>query len=80
MGNEQIGVGAGRRTRLQPKFLKGDGALRHAARVFHHHDIARHQIRRGKARELVVGKIPRLDAEEHAEGCAFNHRPRPSSA
>jgi ADP-ribose pyrophosphatase len=36
-----------------PKLFKGDGALRHTTRVFHHHNIARHQIRRGKSRELI---------------------------
>jgi hypothetical protein len=41
--------------------------------VFHHDDIAGHQIGRGKTGELVVWKVPRLDAEEHAERTTFNH-------
>jgi hypothetical protein len=73
VGDEKIGVSAHRRAGLAPKSLKGQGALRHAASVFHHHDIAGHQIGRGKTRELVVGKIPRLDAEENAERTAFDH-------
>jgi hypothetical protein len=73
MRDQQVGVGARRRTRLPPQLLKGDGALRHAPRVLHHHDIARHQVGRGKTRELVVGKVPGLDAEEHAERAAFDH-------
>jgi hypothetical protein len=72
MRDQQVGVGADWRTRLQPQLLKGDGALRNAPRVLHHHDIARHQVGRGKARELVVGKVPGLDAEEHAERAAFD--------
>ena len=72
MRDQQVGVRARRRTRLQPQLLKCDGALRNAPRVLHHDDIARHQIGRGKTRELVVGKVPGLDAEEHAERAAFD--------
>ena len=72
MGDQQVGVRARWRTGLQPQLLESDGALRNAARVLHHHDIARHQVGRGKARKLVVGKVPRLDAEEHAERAAFD--------
>jgi hypothetical protein len=72
MRNQKVGVGAGWRPRLQPKLLEGDGALRHALRVLHYDDIARHQIGRREARELVIGKVPGLDAEKHAERAAFN--------
>ena len=41
--------------------------------MFHHDDIAGHHVRRRKARKLVVGKIPGLDAEKHANGAAFNY-------
>ena len=71
--DQQVGIGACGRACLQPQLLKGDGALRNAARVLHHRHIARHQVGRGKARELIVGKIPGLDAEEHAERGAFHH-------
>ena len=71
--NKQIGICTRWRARVPPQFFKRDGALRHTARVLHHDDIARHQIRRGKTRELIVGKIPRLHAKEHAERGVFNH-------
>src|SRR5271157_5499261 len=72
MRDQKVGVGARWRTSLQPKFLESDGALWNARRVLHHNDIASHQIGGGKAGELVVGKVPRLDAEEHAEGDTFD--------
>ncbi len=40
--------------------------------MLHHHDIACHQIGCGKARELIVGKVPGLDTEEHTKRRAFN--------
>lgn len=44
-------------------------------------DVAHHQLRPGYTRNLVVRKIPRLDAEEHADwfdvhGCAGRFRER----
>ena len=35
--------------------------------MLHDNDIAGHQVGRGKPRELVVGKVPSLHAEEHAK-------------
>src|ERR1700722_11750228 len=70
--DQQVGISAECRTCLHPQLLKRDGALRNAACMFHHNDITRHQVGRGKARKLVVGKVPRLDAEEHAERAAFD--------
>src|SRR5664279_31080 len=72
MRDQQIGIRAHWGTRLQPQLLKSNGALRNAPRVFHNNDIARHQIRRGKARKLVVGKVPGLDAEEYPDRAAFD--------
>src|ERR1700674_261751 len=72
MRDKKVGVGARWRTRLQPKFLESDGALWNACRVLDHNDVASHQIGGGKAGELVVGKVPRLDAEEHSEGDTFD--------
>ena len=73
MGDEEIGVGADGGAGLAPEAFEGEGALGDAAGVFHHHDITRHQIGSGEAGELVVGKIPGLDAEEDAEGTAFDY-------
>src|ERR1035441_6332543 len=72
MRDQQVGVRTHRSTRFKPQLLKSDGALRNTPCVLHHDDIARHQVGRGKTRELVVGKVPRLDAEQHAERATFD--------
>src|ERR1017187_974737 len=72
MRDQQVGVRAHRRPRFQPQLLKSDGTLRNTPCVLHHDDIARHQVGRGKTRELVVGKVPGLDAEQHAERATFD--------
>src|ERR1017187_10859457 len=72
MRDQQVGVHAHRRTRFKPQLLKSDGALRHTPCVLHHDDIALHQVGRGKTRELVVGEVPRLNAEQHAERATFD--------
>jgi hypothetical protein len=35
--------------------------------MLHQQRIARHQIRSRDTRQLIVGEVPRLDAEEHAQ-------------
>ena len=70
--DQQIGVEPDGRARLDPKLLEGDRALRHDARVLHQQDVARHQMRTGDAGELVVGKVPGLDAEDHADRAALH--------
>ena len=40
--------------------------------MFHHQDIACHQVRTGDTSKLVVGKIPRLHAEDHANRAALH--------
>ena len=40
--------------------------------MFHHQDVARHQMRPGDARELIVGKVPGLDAKDHADRAALH--------
>ena len=42
--------------------------------VFDEHHIARHQCRCRKTRDLVVGKVPRHDAQNHAERDFAHHR------
>ena len=46
--------------------------MRHDAGVLHHQDVARHQMRTGDAGKLVVGKVPGLDAEDHADRAALH--------
>ena len=70
--DQQIGIEAGGRPRLDPKFLEGDRALWDDASVFYQHDIARHQMRTGDPRQLVIGEIPGLDAEDHADRAALH--------
>ena len=72
MRDQEIGVEPDGRARLDPKLLEGDPALRNDARMFHQQDIARHKVRTGDASELIVGKVPRLDAEDDAERAALH--------
>ena len=43
----------------------------HAGMLDHQH-VAGHQVRPGDARELVVGEVPGLDAEDHADRAALH--------
>ena len=70
--DQQIGIQPGRRARVDPQLLEGDGALRHDAGVLHQQDVARHQMRTGDPRKLVIGKVPGLDAEDHADRAALH--------
>ena len=74
MGNQQVSVGTDRRAGIQQQLLERDGALRHATGVLDDQDIASHQLRPGDAGELVVGEVPGLDTEQHADGRAFHVR------
>jgi len=73
MRNQQIRVSALWRASVQPKLLERDGALRNTARMLDHHYVARHQVRRGKSRELIVRTIPGLNAEDYSNWAAFDH-------
>ena len=44
--------------------------------MFYQQDVAGHQMRTRNPRELVVGKVPRLDTEDHADRAAL-HMPDP---
>src|ERR1700685_541485 len=70
--NQKIGIQADRRARVRPKLLEGDRALRHAACMFYQQDVAGHKMRTRDPRELIIGKVPRLDAEDHADGAALH--------
>ena len=72
MRDQQIRIQSDRRTRINPELLKGDGALRYAARVLHHDDVARHHVRTGDSRQLIERKVPGLDAEDHADRAALH--------
>ena len=74
MGDEQVGVEADRRAGVEQQLLECDRALRHDAGVLHHQRIAGHQVRAGDARELVIGEVPGLDAEDHADRAALHVR------
>ena len=39
-----------------------------------HDHVAGHQVGRGKAGDLVIRVVPRLDTKQHADGAAFHHR------
>jgi hypothetical protein len=68
--NQKIDIQTDGRARVDPQFLEGDGALGNAAGVFDDQDIARHQMGTGDARKLGVGKVPRLDTEDHTDRAA----------
>ena len=70
--DQKIGVQADRRARLDQELLEGDRALRHDAGVLHHQDVARHQVGTGDPGQLVVGEVPGLDAEDHADRAALH--------
>ena len=72
--DQQISVQTGRRTRLGPQLLEGDRALGDIWGVLHHQDVARHQVRTGDTRQLVVRKVPWLDTEDHADRAALHVR------
>ncbi len=74
MGDEEVGVETGRRAGVEEELLEGDGALRHDAGMLDHQRIAGHQVRTGDAGELIIGEIPRLDAEDHADRARFHVR------
>ena len=68
MRDEEIGKQALGSACVNPELFKLNAALRHTASVFHHQGIARHQVRAGNAGQLIEGKIPWFDAEDHADG------------
>jgi len=70
--NQKIGIQTGGGTRLDQKFLEGNRALRHDTRVFHQYNVARHQVRTGDPGKLVVGKVPGLHTEDHADRAALH--------
>src|SRR5450631_310456 len=72
VGDQKIGVQPARRTSFAPQFLEGDGALRDAANVLHHEDVARHQVGPGDTSKLVVGEVPWLHKEDHSKWAAFH--------
>ncbi len=74
MGDEEVGIEAHRRARVEQQLFEGDGALRHDAGVLHHQRVAGHQVRPGDAGELVVGEVPGLHAEDHADRAALHMR------
>jgi len=41
--------------------------------VLHDHRVADHQVQPGDAGELIIGVVPRLDAEDHAERGVLDH-------
>ena len=70
--DQKIGVEADGRARVDQQFLEGNGALRHDAGVLHQQGVARHQMRTGDPGKLVIGKVPGLDAEDHADRAALH--------
>ena len=73
-GDEQVGVRASGCAGFQHQPLPSQRALRHAGGMLDHDHVAGHQVGRGKAGDLVIRVVPRLDAKQHADGAAFDHR------
>jgi hypothetical protein len=72
MRDQQIGIKPGGRAGILPQLLECDRALRDAACVFDHQHVAGHQMRSSDTGELIVGEVPRLDAENHADRAALH--------
>ena len=70
--DQQVGVEADWRAGFDQQLFEGDRALRHDACVLHHQGVARHQMRAGDSRQLVVGEVPGLDAEDDTDRAAFH--------
>ena len=73
LGGEQVGVGALWATGFQQQLLEGGRGLGHVGGVFDHHHVAGHEIGCGHPRQLVIGKVPRLDPQDHSQWGADHH-------
>src|SRR5258705_13622837 len=67
-------VSASRRSRIGEELLKRKRALRDRRCMLDEENIAGHQLGRGKSRELIVGIVPGLNADQHAERGVFKAR------
>src|SRR6266542_4125336 len=67
-------VSASGRSRIGEELLKCKRALRYTRCMLHKEYIAGHQLRRGKSRELIVGIVPGLNADQHTERGVFKAR------
>lgn len=66
--------GALRQARVEHQFLEGVRALRHVGGVLEQQGIASGQLRSQDAGDLVVGEIPRLDRQDHAQRLVHQQR------
>ena len=64
---KQVRVDALWRTGLFKQSGEGQRTLRHRRRMFEHHDVARDKLRAGHSGKLVIGEIPGLDRNQHAD-------------
>src|ERR1700730_10857168 len=73
IGDEDVGVRPLRSTSFEEQLLERQRALRNVRRMLHDQRVAEHEIGAGDACELIVGEVPRLDAEEHAQRRVFDY-------
>ena len=74
LGDAHVGVGLIWNSRPRQQVGESLRALQYVGRVFHHHGIARYQVRRDEASQMVVRKVPGFDAEQHAERSVQDRR------
>ena len=74
MADQQIGVEADGSAGFDQQLFERDRTLRHDSGMLHDQRVARHQMRSGDARELVIGEVPRFDTEDDADRAALHMR------
>src|SRR5580658_1659314 len=71
IGQEEVCVDALREASILKNLLESDCTLWHPWRVLKEHDISGHKVRPDKPSQLIVGIVPRLNAEEYSNGGEF---------
>src|SRR5580658_6794278 len=71
IGQEKVCVDTLREASILKNLLESNCALRHPWCVLKKHDISGHKVRSNKPSKLIVGIVPRLNAEEHSNGGEF---------
>jgi hypothetical protein len=72
--DQQVGIQTLGRTRIDPQLLEGDRALRNTARMLDHQHVARHEVRTGDSRQLIIREIPGFHTEDDPDGAALHVR------
>ena len=74
VGGEDVHVGAVRGAGVGEDLLHGQRGLGALRGVLEQDRVAVHQVRRGEAGDLVVGEVPRHDAQQHTHALLADQR------